>query len=80
MSDFGDTTDLEKTSLEAHVDLCALRYGQLNQRLTSLEGKMDDVQKEIIDGQKSLKSVLITSASSIVVALLGVIGTILMKF
>ena len=41
---------------------------------------MEGVQKEIIDGQRSLKTTIITSAGSIVVALIGVIGTILMKF
>lgn len=79
MVDFGDTTNLEKQSLEAHVDLCAMRYQQLDLRLKTLEVKMDGVQKEIIDGSKSLKTVIITSSSSIVVALLGVIGTILIK-
>lgn len=79
MVDFGDTTKLEKESLEAHVDLCAMRYQQLDLRLKTLEVKMDGVQKEIIDGSKSLKTVIITSSSSIVVALLGVIGTILIK-
>lgn len=80
MSDFTDTTDLERTSLEAHVDLCALRYGQLDQRLTSLEYKMDAVQKDILEGQKSLKTTIITSSGTIVVALIGIIGTILSKF
>lgn len=80
MSDFTDTTDLERTSLEAHVDLCALRYGQLDQRLSSLEYKMDAVQKDILEGQKSLKTTIINSSGAIVVALIGVIGTILTKF
>ena len=30
------TTSLEKESLEAHVDMCALRYGQLDQRFGGL--------------------------------------------
>ena len=37
------TTDLEKSSLEAHVDLCALRYGQLDERLTGLEEKVEAI-------------------------------------
>jgi uncharacterized protein YlxW (UPF0749 family) len=73
-------SNLERTSLEAHVDLCQLRYEQLDQRLTSLENKMNDIQKDIIDGHKSMKTTVITSAGSIIIALLGVIGTILMKF
>lgn len=80
MVDFGDTTNLEKQSLEAHVDLCAMRYQQLDLRLKTLEVKMDSMQKEIIDGSKSLKTVIITSATTIVGSLLGVVLTILMKF
>jgi hypothetical protein len=74
------TTDLEKQSLEAHVDLCAMRYMNLDTRLTVLETKMDAMQKDIVDGQKSLKTVLITSAATIVSGMIGLIITILMKF
>ena len=80
MSDFGETTALERTSLEAHVDLCAMRYQALDQRLISLENKMNDIQQDIIDGQKSLKTTLITTAGTIVVSLLSIVATILMKF
>ena len=80
MSDLGDTTQLEKSSLEAHVDLCAMRYRQLDLRLKTLEVMMNTVQKDISDGSKSLKTVIITSASTIVASLLGVVLTILMKF
>ena len=31
------TTDLEKQSLEAHVDLCAERYGQMKLELEQLQ-------------------------------------------
>lgn len=80
MSDLAEISDIENESLPAHTAICAQRYKQLDLRLITLETKMDAVQKEIIDGQKSLKSVIISSAASIVVALIGVIGTILMKF
>ena len=80
MTDFGATTKLEKESLEAHVDLCAMRYQQLDLRLKTLEVKMDSVQKEIIDGSKGLKSVIISSATTIILGIVGLITTILMKF
>lgn len=75
-----DTTSLEKTSLEAHVDLCAMRYQALDLRLTNLEVKVDNLQKEIIDSSKSLKVTLVTSATTIVGGLIGLIITILTKF
>ena len=73
------TTDLEKTSLEAHVDLCALRYGQLDQRLTALEEKGKTVHNDIIDGQKSMTKVIIGTAGTIIAGVLGIVVTILMK-
>jgi len=73
------TTDLEKTSLEAHVDLCALRYGQLDQRLTALEEKVETVHNDIIDGQKSMTKVIIGTAGTIIAGVLGIVVTILMK-
>jgi hypothetical protein len=80
MSDLAETTEIENESLPAHVSICSQRYKQLELRLITLEVRMESVQKEIIDGQRSLKTVIITSAGSIVVALIGVIGTILTKF
>jgi 3-dehydroquinate synthetase len=80
MTDITDTTSLEKTSLEAHVDLCALRYGQLDARLSVLETKMDQIQQDIIEGSKSLKTVLITVGGGIVSSVIGLIVTLLLKF
>ncbi len=74
------TTNLEKESLEAHVDLCALRYGQLDSRLTALETKVDEVHSDIVEGQKSLTKVIIGTAGTIIAGMLSVVVTILMKF
>ena len=75
-----DTTALEKSSLEAHVDLCALRYGQLETRLGILEEKMTAVQKEIIEGQKSLKTTIIATTGTLMAGLMSIVITLLMKF
>lgn len=73
------TTDLEKTSLEAHVDLCALRYGQLDDRLTKLESKVTTIHNDILEGQKSMTKVIIGTAGTIIAGVLGIVVTILMK-
>jgi hypothetical protein len=39
-----ETTDIEKKSLEAHVELCAERYNQLEQRFEHVEGKINHLQ------------------------------------
>ena len=73
-----NTTELERTSLEAHVDLCALRYHQLDQRLSTLEEKVADVHKDIVEGQKSTNKVLIGTAGTVVASVLGIVVTLLM--
>lgn len=74
------TTDHEKESLEAHVDLCALRYQQLDDRLKNVEESLTEIRKDVIDGQKSLKKTIITTSGSIIVAIITLIGTIVMLF
>ena len=75
-----ETTNLEKTSLEAHVDLCAMRYKQLEMRLSNLEDKVENIGKQIQASNNSLKSTIMMSATTILGGLLGLITTILMKF
>lgn len=79
MAGTAPTTDLEKTSLEAHVDLCALRYGQLDERLTNLEEKVDSIHKDVLEGQKSLTKVIIGTAGTVIAGVLSIVVTILMK-
>jgi hypothetical protein len=72
-------TDLERTSLEAHVDLCALRYAQLDSRLSNLENKVDEMHDDIMEGQKGLTKVIIGTAGTVIAGVLGIVVTILMK-
>lgn len=78
MSDLNSTA-LEKESLEAHVDLCALRYAQLDRRLTSVETKLDDISDDMKAGQNSLSKVIIGAAATIVAGLLSTIVVVLMQ-
>jgi hypothetical protein len=72
-------TSLEKQSLEAHVDLCALRYLQLDTRLTGLEKKVESVHEDIVSGQKSLTRVIIGTAGTVIAGVISVAITVLMK-
>jgi hypothetical protein len=74
------TTNLERESLEAHVDLCALRYAQLDKRLSAVEEKMDDIHKDITEGQKSMTKVLIGTAGTIIAGLLSTLVVLIMTF
>ena len=47
-----ETTDIEKKSLEAHVELCAERYNALEQRLDHVDAKitnLSDLIREVHD-------------------------------
>jgi hypothetical protein len=72
-------TQLEKESLEAHVDLCALRYEQLDKRLTKVEQKLDSISDDMKAGQNSLSKVIIGAAGTIVAGLLSTIVVVLMQ-
>lgn len=73
------TSALEKESLEAHVDLCALRYEQMDKRLTTVEEKLDDIADQMTAGQNSLVKVIIGAAGTIVAGLLSTIVVILLQ-
>ncbi len=74
------STDLEKESLEAHVDLCAIRYAQLDQRLTKVEDKLDSIALDMKNGNDSLIKVIVGAAGSIVAGLLSTIIVMITQF
>lgn len=47
-------SEIEKESLEAHVELCAIRYNNLEQKLTHLETRIDKLELYLVDIKKSL--------------------------
>jgi hypothetical protein len=71
--------DIEKTNLEAHVDLCAQRYDNLDKRLTSIEGKFDKLQELIEKSHNSMAKVIIGTAGTVVTGVLGVLIVMLQK-
>lgn len=73
------STALEKESLEAHVDLCALRYANLDRRLNNVETKLDDIADDMKSGQNSLSKVIIGATGTIVAGLLSTIVVVLMQ-
>ena len=73
------TIEIEKTNLEAHVDLCAQRYESLDRRLTSIEGKFVELQKLIEDGHSNMTKVLIGTAGTVITGILGLVVVVLQK-
>jgi len=80
MSDIKDTTALEKQNLEAHVDMCALRYQNLDNRLTVVENTLRDIHTDLKSGHQSMTKVLIGTAGTVIAGLLSTLIVILMKF
>ena len=79
------TTDIEKKSLEAHVELCAERYSNLEFKLEKLDKRMDTLETHIVDIKDNLSKVggetnktLITVGTAVFVALLtAVLGIVI---
>jgi len=76
-----DTTDLEKKSLEAHVDLCAQRYHFLEEKINGLDEKIDSVNTSVAEVKTTINRLadknndrLINWGIGIIVFLVGVIG------
>jgi len=73
------TTDLEKTNLEAHVDLCSERYKGLHDRLSAIELRLGKMNEEMTAGHKSQTKTIIATAGTVVAGLLSTVVVILMK-
>ena len=74
------TTEIEKENLEAHVELCAERYKQLDKRLSTIENKVESLADKIDDSQHSMSKVIIGATATIIAGLISTVVTILMKF
>ena len=42
------STEIEKENLEAHVELCAERYKALDNKLTHMERRLDNVEEHVV--------------------------------
>jgi len=74
------TTQIEKENLEAHVELCAARYEQLEKRLGVIETKVTALADTIEKSQNSMTKVIIGTAGTVVAGVLSTLIVILSKF
>jgi hypothetical protein len=76
------TTDIEKENLEAHVELCAERYKQLETKLDGLEVRMDKLEEHVVfirqhlaeSGNQQNKQLITIGTTVIGVLMTAVIG------
>lgn len=73
------TSSLEKENLEVHVDMCAMRYHALEQRLEKVEDKLEDVVEILQKSQASTLKLIFSSTATIVAAAISVIVALVMK-
>lgn len=82
-----DTTEIEKKSLEAHVELCAERYKFIETKLESLEEKIITVVSSVSHVKNAVETMseknndrLINWGIGIIVFLLSTCGWLIMNY
>jgi len=69
-----DTTDIEKKSLEAHVELCAQRYTALEQRIDDVKADTAELKTTIQEVHRLVHMMSDTRNSQLIGWGVGVIG------
>lgn len=82
-----DTTDIEKKSLEAHVELCAERYRFLENQLKTVEQKVEDLVDRVSEIRDLMSRMnnkrydqIVAWAGTIIVTLLGVVSWLFVTY
>ena len=76
-----DTTEIEKKSLEAHVELCAERYRMLELKIETVEQEVGDVKQMVTEVHGIVRKMgekrndqIITWGIGVIGVLLGIVG------
>lgn len=85
----------ERDSLEMHVDICALRYAGIQEKMDTIDRRFDRIEVDIKEIKESAQEnfneikamlitakdekfkTLVTTAGSIIVGLLGLLGFVI---
>jgi hypothetical protein len=71
-----DTTEIEKKSLEAHVELCAERYRFIEEKLDNLDKRISTVSASINDVYNAVRVLSETRNNQLISWGLGIIGVL----
>jgi chromosome segregation ATPase len=69
-----EATEIEKKSLEAHVELCAERYSALELRLDDLDDKIEETNRVVRDIRDMVVKITEKRNDQIIAWGLGIIG------
>lgn len=75
---------IEKKNLEAHVEICAVRYNnlehkliQLQERISDVNDRMDNFEKHLVDIKNAINTRDEKRSDKTITAILGIFGIIL---
>lgn len=81
------TTDIEKENLEAHVELCAERYKNLENKLTNLDSRMTKVEEHLVAIRETITEksggsdkTIITIGTTIIAAMISAMVVLLVNY
>lgn len=69
-----EATDIEKKSLEAHVELCAERYNALEDKLTGLDTKINSVSAMVREVKDCVSKMSEKNNDRLITWGIGIIG------
>jgi hypothetical protein len=82
-----DTTDIEKKSLEAHVELCAERYRMLELKIQNVESDVSSVKTMVTEVHGMMQKMsakqndrLISWGIGIIGSLIGLVGWLISQY
>jgi predicted RNase H-like nuclease len=71
-----DTTDIEKKSLEAHVELCAQRYNALDERIRTINEKIVSLSMMTTEVHQMVHQIAEKRSDQLIAWGVAVIGTL----
>jgi hypothetical protein len=69
-----DTTDIEKKSLEAHVELCAERYRMLELKIQNVESAVSSVKTMVTEVHDMMQKMAAKQTDRLISWGIGIIG------
>ena len=72
-------SELEKTNLEVHVELCTSRFIRINERLDQIEKTLEKICDELLVNHKSQMKTVIMTAGTVIAGLLSTLVVVLMR-
>jgi tetrahydromethanopterin S-methyltransferase subunit B len=67
---------IEKKSLEAHVDLCTERYNELNKNVKTMEARIDSLSSHVLGMKEDMNKITGSINNRLITIAGGIIGVL----